>query len=240
MNNDIINRYTLMLIRQYWEKPKAKAEIQAMMEQWQIIADFIRNPDNFDIDKATGYRLDVIGRIVGLSRSVPAVIAKVFFGFEGHENSAGFKSKSKPGYMGAPFYSKFSPAYGDYQLGDNEYRRFLKVKIAKNATSGTIASDNRVSLQEVIQAAFNGEAYVTDRKDMTLALNISPQISLDELRLIVKLGLLPKPAGVRYDYYYQVTPGQTFGFSRNPSARGFASKFNTAYQGGFFSRKIHV
>jgi len=240
MNNDIINRYTLMLIRQYWEKPKAKAEIQAMMKQWQIIADFIRNPENFDIDKATGYRLDVIGRIVGLSRSVPAVISKVFFGFAGHVNSAGFSSKSQADYTGAPFFSKFTPAYGDYQLGDNEYRRFLKVKIAKNATSATIASDERVSLQEVIQAAFSGEAYVTDRKDMTLALNISPEIPLDELRLIVRLGLLPKPAGVRYDYYYQVTPGQTFGFSRNPSARGFASKFNAAYQGGFFSRKIHV
>jgi len=75
---------------------------------------------------------------------------------------------------------------------------------------------------------------------MTLALNISPQISLDELRLIVRLGLLPKPAGVRYDYYYQVTPGQTLGFSRNPSAIEFASKFNAACQGGFFSRKIHV
>jgi len=29
--------------------------------QWQIIADFIHNPDNFDIDKATGDRLDIIG-----------------------------------------------------------------------------------------------------------------------------------------------------------------------------------
>jgi len=63
---------------------------------------------------------------------------------------------------GAPFCREFLPAYGDYQLGDNEYRRFLKVKIAKNATSGTIASDERVSLQEIIQAAFSGEAYITD------------------------------------------------------------------------------
>lgn len=50
MNDDIINRYTLMLIKQYWEKPKAKSEIQAMLRHWQIIADFIRNPDNFDLD----------------------------------------------------------------------------------------------------------------------------------------------------------------------------------------------
>lgn len=240
MNNDIISRYTLMLIKQYWEKPKARAETEAMLAQWQIIAEFIRDPANFDLDKVTGYRLDVIGRIVGLPRSVPTVIAKVFFGFEGSSNSEGFSSKSNTAYTGAPFYSKFSPAYGDYQLGDNEYRRFLKVKIARNASSSTIASDDRVSLQEVIQAAFNGRAYVTDRKDMTLALNISPQVSVDELRLIVRLGLLPKPAGVRYNYFYQVTPGMTFGFSRNPAARGFASKFNTAYQGGFFSRKIHV
>ncbi|HGT5339174.1 toxin YdaT family protein [Escherichia coli] len=178
--------------------------------------------------------------IVGLHRSVPAVIARVFFGFDGHLNTAGFDSKSNAAYVGAPFYSKFSPAYGDYQLADNEYRRFLRVKIARNAAGATIASDDRVSLQDVIQTAFNGEAYVTDRKDMTLALNVSPRVSVEELRLIVKLGLLPKPAGVRYDYFYQVTPGLTFGFSRNPSARGFASKFNTAYQGGFFSRKIHV
>lgn len=240
MNEDIINRYTLMLIKQYWEQQKARSEVKAMLKHWQIIADFIRNPDNFDLDKVTGYRLDVIGRIVGLPRSVPAVIAKVFFGFKDHSNSNGFDSKSNAAYIGAPFYSKFSPAYGDYQLGDNEYRKFLKVKIARNASSSTMSSEDRVSIQEVIQAAFNGEAYVTDRKDMTLALNISPQVSVDELRLIIKLGLLPKPAGVRYDYFYQVTPGMTFGFSRNPAARGFASKFNTAYQGGFFSRKIHV
>lgn len=176
MNDDIINRYTLMLIKQYWEKPKAKSEIQAMLRHWQIIADFIRNPDNFDLDQVTGYRLDVIGRIIGLARSVPEVIAKIFFGFDGHINSAGFSSKSDVSFIGAPFFRKFAPAYGDYQLGDNEYRRFLKVKIAKNAASSTISSDDRVSLQEVIQAAFNGEAYVTDRKDMTLALNISPKV----------------------------------------------------------------
>lgn len=240
MSDDIINRYTLMLIKQYWEKPKAKAEVQAMLSHWQIIADFIRNPANFDLDLVTGYRLDVIGRIVGLPRSVPDAIASVFFGFKWHQNSAGFDSKSNAAYVGAPFYSKFSPAYGVYQLNDNEYRRFLKVKIARNAAGATIASDDRVSLQDVIQTAFNGEAYVTDRKDMTLALHVSPRVSVDELRLIVKLGLLPKPAGVRYDYFYQVTPGMTFGFSRNPEARGFASKFNAAYQGGFFSRKIHV
>ena len=240
MNDDIVNRYTLMLIKQYWEKPKAKAEIKAMLAQWQIIADFIRNPANFDLDRLTGYRLDVIGRIVGLPRSVPEVLAKVFFGFMGHLNSAGFGSKSNEGYSGAPFFSKFAPAYGPYQLGDNEYRRFLRVKIARNAASATIASEDRVSLQDVIQAAFNGRAYVTDRQDMTLALNVSPQVSVDELRLIVRLGLLPKPAGVRYEYFYQMTPGMTFGFSRNPDARGFASKFNTAYKGGFFSRKIHV
>lgn len=240
MSDDIIKRYTLMLIKQYWEKKKARSEIQSMLRHWQIIADFIRNPANFDLDRVTGYRLDVIGRIVGLPRSVPEALAKVFFGFQEHLNSEGFGSKSNAAYTGAPFYSKFAPAYGPYQLGDNEYRRFLRVKIARNAAASTIASDDRVSLQDVIQAAFNGRAYVTDRQDMTLALNISPQVSVDELRLIVRLGLLPKPAGVRYDYFYQVTPGMTFGFSRNPASSGFASKFNTAYQGGFFSRKIHV
>ncbi len=72
---------------------------------------------------------------------------------------------------------------------------FLKVKIAKNAASSTISSDDRVSLQEVIQAAFNGEAYVTDRKDMTLALNISPKVPPGRIATHCSTRFAPQASG---------------------------------------------
>lgn len=235
MRDDIITRYTSFLIKQYWEKPKARAEIQWMMNHWQRIADFIRDPSHWDLDLATGYRLDVIGRIVGLPREVPEALAKIFFGFYGHQNSDGFDQKVSPTHTGAPFYSKFSKTYDDYQLNDSEYRRFLKVKIAKNAASATISSDDGVSLQDVIQAAFDGQAYVTDMQDMTIALSLMPAIKERDLQLIIKLDLLPKPAGVKYQFFYQI-----FGFADNPMAKGLARKSDTTVNlGGALIRKTN-
>ncbi|EDY8128319.1 hypothetical protein GPA73_004574 [Salmonella enterica] len=58
-----------------------------------------------------------------------------------------------------------------------------------------------------------------------------------------KSGIITAASGLIcavFRFNFVRSTGLTFGFSRNHSARGFASKFNTAYQGGFFSRKIHV
>ncbi len=239
MNDDIIKRYTLYLIKQYWEKPNAKAEIENLMVDWQNISDFIREFGyNFDIDNAKSDALNLIGKIVVLPRQVNNVVPKVFFGFSNNPNCKGFSDKFDPSRLSAPFYDKFTPSRTPYQLEDPEYRKFLKIKIAKNNCSPYLVSDEKISLQKVVFDAFEGRAYVVDNKDQTLTLYVSPSVSEQELVLILNLDILPRPVTFSYSVVIQSEPGKTFGFNNNPSSLGFSDKFDPSRQGGIFARKF--
>ena len=236
---DVIDQSALMLIKQYWEKPRAKAEIEAMLGNWQTIADLFRSFDHaFDLDFAVGNQLDIIGRIVGISRNVPAVVPRVRFGFSINPVCVGFADRFDFTRISAPFLSRFDQAFTSQQLDDAEYRRVIRVKIAKNSCAAYMSSTDRNSLQDVIRLAFNDRAYVTDNKDMTLTLYVSPSVSLDEIRLLLRLDLLPRPQAVYYKIIILAEPMQTFGFSLNPNSLGFSDRFDTARVGGNLARKF--
>lgn len=235
----LVDELSNLLIKQYWEKPKAKAEIELQASTWDKSRQFLAALDPaFDLDNAVGAQLDVLGRIVGISRSVPGVVPKVYFGFSINPISQGFSDKFNNLREGGPFFDKFSLPFTDLQLGDNDYRFFIRVKAALNRASGYVSSDLYIGIQDVVLSAFQGRAYVIDNLDMTLTLYVSPSVSLDRLRLIRALNLLPKPQGVRYKVIIQSEPGETFGFSNNPSSRGFADKFDSSRQGGYLARKV--
>lgn len=239
MANELTNEYILYLIKQYYEKPKANAEVRNLLVDWQSIADFVSDfGENFDIDNASGTVLDLIGRIVGLPRQVDNIVPIVFFGFSANAASKGFADKFDSLRESAPFFDKFGAAYTPYQLQDPEYRKFLKIKIAKNTCSPYLVSDLKTSLQQVVFDAFEGRAYVVDNKDQTLTLYVSPSVSEDELNLILSLDILPRPITFSYRVIIQAEPGITFGFENNPSAKGFADKFDPLREGGIFARKL--
>lgn len=157
-DQEFIDQYALLLIKQYWEKPKAKAEIELLASVWSEIFQFFESwNDEFDLDAATGDRLDIIGKIVGIGRTADGT-----------------------------------------EFNDEDYRFFIRLKIANNVVYGTMIDDNRISIQDVVEFAFGGTAYVIDNYDMTLSLNIGYGLDESIIDRIVRLKLLPKPAGVRY------------------------------------------
>jgi len=197
--------------------------------------------DEFDLDNATGDRLDIIGRIVGISRSVPFAVAKIAFGFNENPNARGFDDKFSPLADRAPFQDKFERAYTDLQLDDSAYRLFIHGKISKNVGGPYLVDDQGLSIQSAVNTLFDGRAYVIDKKDMSLALYVSPLFNLEQLRAIIRLDLLPKPQGVRYGVIVQAAPGETFGFSENVNAKPFADKFDLTNQpGGRFANKVVI
>lgn len=235
-------QYLLYLIKQYYEKPKAKAETKMLLESWEEISDFVQSfGTTFDIDNAEGKILDLIGRIVGLSRQVNNVVPIQYFGFSINPNAKGFADKFDPLRISAPFFDKFeSQLYTPYQLNDVEYRKFLKIKIAKNTCSPYLVSDDKISLQQVVFDAFDGRAYVTDNKDQSLTLYVSPIVDETTIRLIINLDILPRPITFNYRFIIQAEPSRTFGFSINPNAKGFADKFDLTRQGGVLARKFFL
>jgi len=239
---DVINAYTAYLIKQYWEKPKAKSEIQFLMTDWQRIADFIREfGDNFDIDNAEGEVLDLIGRIAGLPRKIDEAVPINYFGFDSNPFARGFADLNDSTRESGSFFRLGLPSYTPYELRDREYRRFLKVKIGKNICQSVIASYAGVTnLQDVIFSAFEGNAYVTDSGDHSLTLHVSPDYSLEELQLLFATDIMPKPITFSYRVVIQVDVGNTFGFSNNPNSKGFADLNDPSREGGRFARLINV
>jgi len=224
MNQQFINEYVLLLIKQYWEKPKAKAEIELLASTWEKCYSLLTSFESaFDLDTAEGVQLDVIGKIVGLSRIVPLVIPKKFFGFSDNPNAYEFADKFNSSIVTYPFRDKFGAAYTDTELSDHDYRFFLKLKIAKNTVAAVMASDERTSIQDVIQFAFSGNAYIVDKYNMNLALYVDYSLDEDIFTYIQALDLLPKPNGVGYEVIIQYSKDNTFGFSDNLNSKGFGS-----------------
>lgn len=235
--SDIVETYLQFLIKQYYEKPKANAEIRLMLSHWQDIADFGREFINcLDIDTAEAEILDLIGRIVGLSRQVNDVVPVSYFGFSNNENAKGFADYNDDMRESATFLRYGQSGYTPYQLQDSEYRSFLKIKIAKNSCSPFLVSDEKTSLQQVIFDAFDGKAYVVDNKNQTLTIYVSSLVDDTLLRLILNTDILPRPATFSYSVVVQAEVGETFGFSSNQNSKGFADYNDPSRDGGYFAR----
>lgn len=195
-----MSEYLKLIIKQYYDKPKAMGDIAMRAEGFERQADVLKSiPEWFDIDKAETNQLDIIGRIVVLPREVNAIIPRTFFGFDGNEYAKGFADRFDTTREGAVFYDRFEPPFLPQTLNNEQYRRFLKAKILTNNTTGTLAKNNdKISAQQAVIEAFNGNAYLIDNQDMTATLKVSNAVSDAELRLITKLNLIPKPLGVKY------------------------------------------
>jgi hypothetical protein len=186
-------------------------------------------PSEFDIDNATGHRLDIIGNIVGIKRVVPFSLAKLFFGFDGDSTARGFDDLFQP-VSSAPLKDLFEPDYTDTQLNDNDYRFFIKAKIAKNTVSAFMVSGQRISIQDVIQQLFDGKAYVLDNMNMRLALVLPFGFDTAVLSLVNALDLLPAGQGVGYGLFI-ASDVDGFGFSDDANALGFGDLSNLTMGG---------
>ena len=234
--SDFVNQYVMLLIKQYWEKPKAQAEIRATVEQFEPIFGLLKSFDDaFDVDKATDAQLDLIGRIVGITRVVNVAVSALRFGFAENGGSGDYGDKFNPSLNVSPMRDKFSQAYTQQELDNVRYRRFIKAKVMKNSVSCYLVNDTHITIQDVITAAFDGKAYVVDNQDMTLTLYIANSVSQDEIDLIRQLGLLPTPISVRYKDIVYVDIQGMFGFSSNPDALGFGDTFDETVRGGVFA-----
>jgi hypothetical protein len=207
--------YLKLLILQYFSAPKASAEITLLLGSWEKVYDFLYSFfDEFDLDLAYGHRLDIIGRIVGFSRIVPEAIAKEYFGFAGTLNALPFGE-------GKLFDLFKDVGYTSSQLDDNQYRFFIRAKIAKNVTSAYMISDDRVSLQDTIQYLFQGRAYIVDNKDMSLTIYVDESFNINDILYLQRLNLIPKPQAVNIGNIISYSTVATFGFSDNVNAVGF-------------------
>jgi hypothetical protein len=189
MGTEFTKQYTDLLIIQYHNKPKAKGHLEVFASELEKIYNLMVSfEDAFDLDKATGKQLDIIGKIVGISRRIPNIALREYFGFDGYFNTRTFNE--------APFFNINESPYTDYQMNDTDYRFYINAKVLKNFVNAKM-SKGYLNIQRCIDNLFSNKAIISDNRNMTFDLWIKESFNIDKIRYINVLDLYPLPAGTK-------------------------------------------
>jgi len=144
---------------------------------------------------ALGRQLDIIGEIVGQPRILIDSTAFEYFGFTGAIGANSFGTLTNP-TIGARFKSIHDPIAGNRTLLDEEYRVFIRARIIKNSTTGTI--QEVIDAIKRIQPSF--ESVTVIGGDLTLTIDFGRPLTANEELFITTTDLIPRAASVEYIY----------------------------------------
>ncbi|OCG10778.1 hypothetical protein A9G09_11740 [Gilliamella sp. wkB292] len=197
------------IIWQYRTKPKALGTIRAIYaETDNTFKNVVQLADILNIDKATGYALDLVGRHVGAFRVLPTAIAKEYFGWLEDNTALSFNV--------GEFYRNGDALHSSVVLNDNDYRFFIKARITKNYQTGEISN-----IVNSIKFVIGKHGNIIDSQNMTMNVLVnSDQLNSLTLYAISKLDILVRPVGVMYQYVVLIN-NNPFGFSHDEKSYGF-------------------
>lgn len=207
VGKEVIDRYLRLMLQ---ELSNAQGVIKDLLQKRSI-------------DEASGWQLDVIGRIVGQPRTLINLDVYKFFAFIGYPNGETYGDAYDPS-VGGTFYTAGAPVGGNYTLEDNVYRIFIKSKILKNQTAVTpeelITFLKFLFGEEIVIYLKEGVASIViffGRPLSSLEINLLNNINYE---LGYPSRLIPKPVGVGVEYAYFKAP-KFFAFKGVPNAKGF-------------------
>lgn len=174
------------VISQYANSPALTAMLQSFNDAMETAFNF----DNFydfvwNIQTAMGYGLDVLGRIVGVTRVVQVPGTPVGnFGFQEANSWVGF---------GQGVFFGGGSVTTNFVLNDADFRVLILAKAATNICDGSIPAINSILL-----GLFpgRGDVYVTDGLNMTMTYTFTFPLTPAELAILAQTGVLPNPCGV--------------------------------------------
>ena len=144
----------------------------------------------WNLSTATGWGLDIWGRIVGVSRNVQMSDPDaVTFGFKTDPQEVRFKPFNQ-----APFNSAGSQ-FGTYNLPDILYKQLIIVKAASNILYATAPNINKY-----MKSIFNDRAYYKITGHMTAKYVFEFELTPFQRLIAYTLKLLPEPCGVLISY----------------------------------------
>ena len=169
----------------------------------------------FNVATATGYGLDVWGRIVGVSR-VLTIPGGDYFGFAG-------AGPTIFGFGQAPFWAGSPPSY-NYALLDEPYRLLIMVKSFANIMAATTPNYNKL-----LNTLFpnRGNCYCQDNGNMQMTCVFEFPLQPWEIAILTQSGALSAPTGVGLNIMV-IDPATTVGFAgQNPPCTtwGYGSFF---------------
>lgn len=197
-----ISDYVGLITTEHSNRPKFMAMVEAVVQPMIDAVNASQGlPADFDLGKAVGAQLDVVGLWVGISRRVSTPLVGVYFSLD--TTGVGFDQ----GVWKGPF----DPDSGVVQLDDDTYRILIRAKIGANRWDGTLSGS-----KAILDLVFSGSTYVfiQDNQDMSMTICVSGEPPSAIALALLTGGYIPiKPEGVRVDYYVVTTiESPLFGF----------------------------
>ena len=201
--NELIAYYQNLLIVQYEGQPKARTVIAAYVSQ--VIAEQIISQveDGFDLEKAIGKQLDILGEYRGADRGYfGVVITHTYWTMPFYADADADTRLGWPLYGQAPikwYWLSYTEAVEpEYFLNDDEMRRLIKLRTLMQASDNSLESIN-----QALYDVFQGTVVARDNRNMTMDY-IHLKTDIDMLWPIAQASRsLIHPAGVSVSYLEQ-------------------------------------
>lgn len=188
---------------QYADKPKAVKWFNIVPDiADELLGAFESVRGSYDIDKADGEQLDVIGRIVVIDRSFES---QVFFDVDtyfGADNDA-----AQFGGIDSQFETVGKSISNT--VSDSIFRVLIKAKIAKNNNDATL--DGVVHALSYITGS--SPIQVIDNEDMTFSVSFGTTLTDIEKFVFDTFDIVPRPQGVKFLGYVDEETVTQFGGS---------------------------
>lgn len=183
--------YPDYLIMQYRQRARARATIASLVQELWLDGMTIDEATCFNLDVAIGAQLDVIGRIVGVTRNIYGLdLEHEFFSMTDYADAVAVDMQR---YTDSPFGPEIMNRYrlaATYIMTDFEFRYLIKLKIIYNMTARTARA-----LIQAFWDIFGASVEVVDNKDMTMDINVSQPYQ--RVFLVADyIGVIPSPMGV--------------------------------------------
>lgn len=189
--------YSQLITSEYKNSPNFLQTVQLTANGIGDITAAIQSlPSLFDLDNAIGSQLDVDGQWIGFARNIGGVVLVQFFGFADDATALTFGELGSPA-VGGRFYELGEDSSTTATLADPEYRLLLRAKILQNDWDGSV-----VEFEAAVADVIAMPTKVIDPG--TGVVLIMPSQAVDPVlsQLLTTYDLLPRAAGVRYQYVF--------------------------------------
>ena len=214
MNEQLIEYYRDLLIIQY-QKPKARATIEALIRAAMIFDLAIAVRDGYDIDTAVGAQQDILGKYLGIDRIITGFdFTRDFFGYAEYGDDEPFDFGGYIEYETSPVpdvqYRRYEDARASlFALNDEEFRQLQRLRVIQNTGLASMEQ-----IDSLLFSLFEDQVVFTDRENMTLSYIFQEGETIERLVLIAQSeGFLPKPAGVGLRVSFTTDIDNIFGYS---------------------------
>lgn len=197
--------YANLITSEHSGQPNFTATLKLLADGVGSITTLIDSfPTLFDLDNAINHELDVDGQWIGFSRTVGGILLVQFFGFGDDPSALGFGELGNPA-VGGRFYELGEDTSSTATLANPEYRLVLRAKILQNDWDGSAAQFQN-ALYDILGIPIATTPFIFDPGNNVVV--IAPQQPVDPVlsQLLVSYDLLPRAAGVRYQFMFPNLP----------------------------------